>query len=63
MRALQILVIISFCIFALVVPYLIFSYVQGQGDNRALIILIGVIFAVNVLLISRKLWGLKKDKK
>lgn len=63
MRALQILVIISFCIFALVVPYLVFSYVQGQGNNNALIVLIVVIFVVNALLIGRKLWGLNKDKK
>lgn len=62
MRALQILFIISFAIFALVAPYLFFSYIQGQGSNTALIILIAVIFAVNALLIGRKLWGLKKDK-
>ena len=63
MRALQILVIISFCIFVLVVPYLVFSFIQEQGSNTALVVLIAVIFVVNALLIGRKLLSLKKDKK
>lgn len=62
MRALQILVIISFAIFALVIPYVVFSFIQGQSNNSSLIILIAVIFAINAFFIFRKLGSQKKEK-
>ncbi len=62
MRALQLLIIISFAFFALVIPYVVFSFIQGQGSNNNLIILIVVIFAINAFFIFRKLVNLKKDK-
>jgi hypothetical protein len=62
MRALQILFIISFAVFALVIPYVVFGFIQGQGNNTALIIFVAVIFAVNAFFIGRKLLSLRKDK-
>ncbi len=62
MRALQILFLISFAILALVVPFLVFSSVQGGNSNTVLIILIAVIFIVNAVFIGRKLLNLRKEK-
>ena len=62
MRALQIIFLLSFAVFVLVIPYLIFSRIQGGGDNNGLIILVAVIFAINTVLIICKLFILKKEK-
>lgn len=63
MRALQIIFLLSFAVFVLVIPYLIFSLMQGGSDgNTTLIIFVALIFAVNAFFIIRKLWNLKKEK-
>ncbi len=62
MRALQIIFLLSFAVFVLVIPYLIFSRIQGGGDNNGLIIFVAVIFAINAVLIIRKLFIVKKEK-
>jgi hypothetical protein len=61
MKALQLLFGFSFAMFALVIPYVVFSFIQGQGSNIYLIIFIGVIFAINAFFIIRKARSLKKD--
>lgn len=62
MRALQIIFLLSFAVGVLVIPYLIFSGIQGGGDNNYLIILVAVIFAINATLIVRKLYSVRKEK-
>ncbi len=62
MRALQIIFLLSFAVGVLVIPYLIFSRIQGGGDNTNLIIFMAVIFAINAVLITRKLYNVRKEK-
>ena len=62
MRVLQIVFLISFAVLALVVPYLVFNLIQGEGSNTPLTIFAAVIFAVNAFFIGRKLLGLKQNK-
>lgn len=62
MRILQIIFLFSFAIFVLVVPYLIFSRIQGEKDNTALIIFVAVIFVINAFFIIRKLLNIRKEK-
>ncbi len=63
MRALQIIFLVSFAVSALVVPYLIFSRIQDGGENNnGLIIFVAVIFAVNAVLIIRKIYNVRKEK-
>lgn len=62
MRVLQIIFLLSFAVFVLLIPYLIFSRIQSGGDNSGLIIFVAVIFAINAVLIIRKLFILKKEK-
>lgn len=59
MKALQILFLVSFAIVALVLPYLIFNFLQGESSTP-LIIFLAVIFVVNSVFIIRKLLTLKK---
>lgn len=62
MRTLQIIFLFSFAIFVLVIPYLIFSLIQGEGKNTTLIIFVAVIFVINAVFIIRKLLNIKKEK-
>lgn len=62
MKALQIIFLISFAVLVLVVPYLIFSRMQGESDNTTLIIFVALIFVINGFFIIIKLLGLKKGK-
>lgn len=62
MRTLQIVFLFSFAVFVLVVPYLIFSRIQGEGDNTTLIIFVAVIFLINGFFIIRKLLNIRKEK-
>ena len=63
MRALQIIFLLSFAVFALVIPYLVFSRIQeGGGDINGLKIFVAVIFAINAVLIIGKLFILKREK-
>lgn len=59
MKALQILFLVSFAIVALILPYVIFSFLQGE-NSTPLIIFLAVIFVVNSVFIVRKLLNLKK---
>ncbi len=61
MRILQIIFLLSFAVFVLVIPYLIFSRIQGGGDNTVLIIFVAVIFAINAIFIIRKLYNVRKE--
>jgi hypothetical protein len=61
-KALQILLLITFAILALVIPYFVFSLIQGESSNTALIIFIVVIFVINGFFIGRKLMNRKNDK-
>jgi hypothetical protein len=62
MRALQIILLLGFAGCVLIVPYLIFSRIQDGGDNGGPVIFIAVIFAINTILIIRKLFNSKKEK-
>ncbi|CAN5517620.1 hypothetical protein BH10ACI1_BH10ACI1_13990 [soil metagenome] len=62
MRILQIIFLFSFAVFVLVVPYLIFSRIQGGGDNTGLIIFVAIIFVINAIYIIRKLFNVRKEK-
>lgn len=61
MKALQIIFLISFALFVLLVPYLIFNLLQGE-DTTPLIIFLAVIFAVNCFFIIRKIVSSKKKQ-
>lgn len=61
MKALQIIFLISFAITALILPYLIFSLLQGE-NTTPLIVFISVIFGINAVLIIRKLLSRKRKK-
>ncbi|MBX7173333.1 MAG: hypothetical protein K1X72_20360 [Pyrinomonadaceae bacterium] len=62
MKTLQIIFLISFAVLVLVIPFLVFNFIQGNGTNTTLIIFVAVIFIVNGFFIVRKLLNLKKDK-
>lgn len=62
MKVLQIAFLLSFAVLVLIVPYLIFNLIRGESGNQYLIIFIAVIFAVNLILIIRKLFRLKKER-
>ena len=62
MRILQIIFLLSFAVCALVIPYLVFSRIQGGGDDSVLVIFVAVIFAINAILIIRKFYSLRKEK-
>lgn len=61
MRILQIIFLFSFAVFVLVIPYLIFSRIQGEADNTALIVFVAVIFVINAFFIIRKLINIRKE--
>ena len=61
MRILQFIILFSFAICALVIPYLIFSRIQRGGDNTVLIIFVAVIFVINAIFIIRKLYNVRKE--
>lgn len=61
MKALQIIFLISFAIIALVLPYLIFSFLQGENITP-LIIVVAIIFVINTIFIAAKLLSRKKSK-
>ncbi len=62
-KALQILFLITFAILVLVIPYFVFSLMQGESNGTGLIIFIIAIFVINAILLGRKLLSLKKRKK
>lgn len=62
MRILQIIFLLSFAVFVLVIPYLIFNLMQGKSNNTTLVIFVAVIFAINAFFIIRKLLNLKEEK-
>lgn len=62
MKILQIMFLISFAILVLVIPFLIFSGMQGGSDNTTLIIFVAVIFVINSFFVVTKLFSLKKKK-
>lgn len=61
MRILQIIFLISFALFVLLVPFLIFNSLQGE-NTTPLLIFIGVIFVVNSIFIVRKIMSSKKKR-
>ncbi len=63
MRTLQIIFLLSFAVCALVIPYLVFSRIQGGGDNSGLVIFVAIIFVINAILIVRKFFNLRKEKR
>ena len=63
MRFLQIVFLISFALFALLIPYFIFNLLQGEGSNTPLIIFVAVIFVVNLIFIIRKLFNRNSKNK